>query len=96
MPELRLAKLPDRNPVKITITVWPELHAALRAYAELYRQHYGEEETIVELIPYMLDSFLEGDRSFAKARKEKTGDEASPPSNRGRGGNVGDTATAKP
>jgi len=96
MPELRLAKLPDRNPVKITITVRPELHAALRAYAELYREHYGEEESIAELIPYMLDGFLEGDRSFAKARKDMEGDNSLPPVRRTRRGNGGDATTSKP
>ncbi len=36
MVELRIAKLPDRNPVKITIAVLPELHDALHDYAKLY------------------------------------------------------------
>ncbi len=67
--ELKLAKLPDRKPVKITITVKPSLNAALQAYAQLYRETYGVSETVVELIPYMLQSFLDGDRNFAKAFK---------------------------
>jgi len=29
MPDLKLSKLPDRTPVKITITIAPELNAAL-------------------------------------------------------------------
>ena len=70
MPELKLAKLPDRTPVKITITVAPDLNAALNQYAQAYRAVYGQSETISELIPYMLDAFLAGDRGFAKARKE--------------------------
>ena len=70
MPELKLGKLPDRTPVKITITVSPDLHVALRQYASLYRATYGEAESIAELIPFMLDAFLESDRGFAKARKE--------------------------
>ena len=37
MPELKLAKLPDRMPVKLTITVQPDLAQALRAYAAVYR-----------------------------------------------------------
>jgi hypothetical protein len=71
MPELRLSKLPDRTPVKITITVNPELNRNLHAYGELYRETYGAAEAVPELIPYMLETFLESDRSFAKARKEK-------------------------
>lgn len=70
MPDLKLGKLPDRTPVKITITVSPELNLALRQYASLYRAIYGEAESIAELIPFMLDAFLESDRGFAKARKE--------------------------
>ena len=70
MPELKLAKLPDRMPVKMTITVEPGLAQALREYAAVYRATYGEAESVEELVPFMLASFLEGDRGFAKARKE--------------------------
>ena len=69
MPELKLSKLPERAPVKITISVAPELNRALQAYAELYRETYGEAEPVAELIPYMLESFLSADRGFAKARR---------------------------
>lgn len=71
MPDLKLSKLPDRTPVKITITVAPELNTALQAYAELYRETYGEAEPVAALIPYMLESFLATDRGFAKARRER-------------------------
>lgn len=73
MPELKLAKLPDRTPVKITITVSPDLNKALHAYAELYGECYGEAEPVPELIPFMLASFLESDRGFAKSRKTNDG-----------------------
>lgn len=73
MTELKLSKLPDRNPVRITIAVRPDLNAALRAYADLYRDNYGEEESVTELIPYMLQLFLESDRGFAKAMKDREG-----------------------
>lgn len=69
MPDLKLAKLPDRTPVKLTITVMPDLAAALNAYASLYAQSYGREEPLSELIPAMLANFLESDRAFAKRRK---------------------------
>jgi hypothetical protein len=70
MPDLKLGKLPDRTPVKITFTAPPDLNKALQTYAALYRETYGEAESVSELIPYMLQSFLETDRGFAKARKE--------------------------
>lgn len=73
MPDLKLAKLPDRTPVKITVTVSPELNRSLQSYAELYRETYGQQESISELIPYMLEGFLEADRGFTKAQKERAG-----------------------
>jgi hypothetical protein len=69
MAELRIAKLPDRNPVKLTIAVLPELHDALQDYAKLYAETYGQADAMVDLIPAMLAAFLEGDREFQKARK---------------------------
>ncbi|BCM17830.1 DUF2274 domain-containing protein [Mesorhizobium sp. J8] len=69
MANLKLGKLPDRTPSKITITVNAELSQALQDYAALYRETYGETETVAELIPFMLMEFLESDRTFAKARK---------------------------
>lgn len=70
MSNLKLGKLPDRTPSKITITVSADLSQALNDYAAVYRQTYGESETVAELIPFMLSEFLESDRAFAKARKE--------------------------
>src|SRR5690348_6784459 len=70
MPDLKLSKLPDRVPVKMTFTAPPDLAQGLREYAAVYRATYGEAESVEELIPFMLASFLEGDRGFAKARKE--------------------------
>ncbi|ESX82668.1 MULTISPECIES: DUF2274 domain-containing protein [unclassified Mesorhizobium] len=70
MANLKLGKLPERTPSKITITISADLSQALNDYAALYRQTYGESETVAELIPFMLSEFLESDRAFAKARKE--------------------------
>jgi hypothetical protein len=79
MPELKLAKLPDRTPAKITITVSAELSAALSRYAELYAEVYDRTEPVAELIPFMLEAFLDSDREFAKARKSGARDIASSP-----------------
>jgi hypothetical protein len=68
MPDLRLAKLPDRTPIKLTINVLPDLHARLDAYATLYAEAYGASEPIAELIPAMLSTFLDSDRVFSRAR----------------------------
>lgn len=79
---LKLAKLPDRTPVKITIAVSPELNGKLAAYAALYRAAYGTTEPVAELIPYMLEGFLDADKGFAKARKDVGEAPAAPPPKR--------------
>lgn len=71
MPDLKLAKLPDRTPIKIAITVTPEFNRMLQAYAELYRERYGEIEPVQLLIPAMLESFLKSDLAFSKAWRER-------------------------
>jgi hypothetical protein len=68
MAELKLGKLPDRTPVKLSITITPDLQAALQAYAAIYAETYGVQEPIAELVPAMLLSFLESDRSFVRER----------------------------
>lgn len=70
MVDIKLAKLPDRTPIKLAIVVTPDLNDDLGAYAEAYRVAYGQTEQVVDLIPYMLRSFLDSDRGFAK-RKAK-------------------------
>lgn len=65
---LKLAKLPDRTPVKLTITVTPDLHRSLADYAVMYAQHYGQKETVTDLIPAMVAGFLDGDRVFQRER----------------------------
>lgn len=71
MADLKLTKLPDRTPVKLTISIPPELAAALADYAVIYAETFGREEPVVELIPAMLTSFLEIDREFARRRKAR-------------------------
>ena len=69
MADLRLPRLPDRTPVKVGIQVTPQLFADLIRYAALYKETYGQEETVADLIPSMLTAFLDSDRAFAKARQ---------------------------
>ena len=70
MVDIKLARLHDRTPVKLAITITPDLQSALNDYAAIYAQAYGREEPVTELIPAMLTSFLESDRSFTRAREE--------------------------
>ena len=73
MADLRLSKLPDRTPVKVTILISPELNRALNEYADAYKVAYGQAEPVGELIPAMLASFLESDRAFARGRRKAPG-----------------------
>jgi hypothetical protein len=72
MAELKLARLPDRTPVRIPIIVSPTLNQKLAAYADAYKEAYGEEEKVADLIPFILEQFLDGDRRFNGKRREKT------------------------
>ena len=69
MPDLKLPKLPDRTPVKIAISLSPDLHQSLGDYAALYAEAYGRTEPIHELIPAMLAAFLESDRALTRRRR---------------------------
>ena len=71
MSGVKLAKLPIRTPVRLTISVTPDLHRTLERYADCYRQTYGETEKIGDLIPFMLEAFLASDKDFAKARRDR-------------------------
>lgn len=68
MAALKLAKIPERTPVKLAIAISPDLNAALIDYAALYTQTYGVSEPVSDLIPAMLAGFLESDREFQRAR----------------------------
>lgn len=71
---LKLGQLPDRVPVKITVMISPDLKKALDDYAAVYAHTYGQNETVPELIPYMLESFLSADAKFREARKSLNGE----------------------
>ena len=73
MPDLKLARLPDRTPVKLTISILPELQRRLSDYAAVYGRIYGVQEPVSELIPAMLNAFLESDREFIKAMRGARG-----------------------
>ena len=67
---LKLAQLPDRIPVKLTITLQPDLKKALDDYAAIYSRTYGSNEPVAELVPFMLESFLKADAGFKKGRRD--------------------------
>ncbi|MHC0055584.1 DUF2274 domain-containing protein [Actibacterium sp. D379-3] len=94
---LKLAKLPDRTPTRITITVSADLNQALCDYQKLYAATYDTTEKIADLIPFMLEAFLDSDRAFAKARKEGLPEvENDKSARRSRSSRVGDAEPTSP
>jgi len=68
-PTLRIAKLPNLTPVKLTLSLEPEVHQMLEDYAKIYGNSYGETVKPAELVPYMIAGFLATDNGFKRARK---------------------------
>lgn len=66
---LRLAPIPDRTPVKLTLALDPDTHAALTDYAAIYLSTYGQEERPETLAAAMIESFLASDAGFRRVRK---------------------------
>lgn len=73
MADLKLPRLSDRAPVKMTISVAPELAAVLADYAAIYEQVYGRSEPVAELVPAILAAFIESDRQFLRMKREREG-----------------------
>ena len=71
---MKLAKLPDRTPVKMNIMLTPGLVQQLREYAAFYAETYGNKEEVAELIPFMLEAFLNSDADFKKGSKKRHGE----------------------
>ena len=71
---MKLAKLPDRTPVKMNVVLAPGLAKRLHEYADFYAETYGSREEVAELIPFMLEAFLDSDADFRKGiKKDRTG-----------------------
>lgn len=73
MAGISLKQLPDRTPVKLAINLMPDLNASIGEYAAFYREQYGREEAVADLIPAMLAAFLDNDRAFQRMRRERSG-----------------------
>jgi hypothetical protein len=68
MPDLKLGKLPNRTPVKMTINVMPDFEEALRDYAAIHSAQHRVDSTPADIASGMVEQFILNDREFAKAR----------------------------
>ena len=66
---MKLAKLPDRTPIKMSVVLAPSLAKRLREYADFYAETYGSKEEVAELIPFILEAFLDCDSAFKRKRE---------------------------
>jgi hypothetical protein len=67
---IKLNPLPRSTPIKINIQVLPDLKEKLDDYVTIYAQTYGKSDPLTDLIPHMLEAFLESDVAFKKARRD--------------------------
>lgn len=69
MSDIKLPKLPDRTPVKVTISIPPDIYSQLGEYLARYRTTYDDEgASLGDLVPAMLEAFLQGDKAFQRGR----------------------------
>ncbi|MCK5746262.1 MAG: DUF2274 domain-containing protein [Oricola sp.] len=66
---LKLGPLPDRNPVKLSLSLTPDVHDALCDYASLHAKAHGREPPLPDLAALMIEEFLNCDAAFKRARK---------------------------
>ena len=70
MTDLKLPKLPDRTPVKLTIILSADLNQALKDYAERYEAAYGVAEQVADLVPFIVEAFLATDKCFPRSGRK--------------------------
>lgn len=70
MTKLKLGRIRDDKPVKLTVDLPAELHRDLIVYGEILGREAGQEPIEVKkLVVPMLERFIATDRGFAKARR---------------------------
>lgn len=72
MTKLRLGRIEDDKPVKLTIELPGAVHRELVRYAEAHARETGIDRPLPleRLIPPMLERFMAGDRAFARRRPD--------------------------
>ncbi|WP_283179937.1 DUF2274 domain-containing protein [Gemmobacter sp. 24YEA27] len=69
MTKLKLGRLSDDKPVKLTVELPADLHRSLVDYGRLLADPGAPPVDPVRLIVPMLERFIATDRGFAKARR---------------------------
>lgn len=68
MTKLKLGRISDERPVKLTIEVPAPLHRKLIAYGEALAREMGEPQPIspAKVAPPMIAGYIDSDKEFAK------------------------------
>ena len=77
MTKLKLGRLSDEKPVKISVDLPAAVHRDLIAYAEVLGRTTGQAAPDpAKLIVPMIERFMATDRAFAKARRDRSPQDA--------------------
>lgn len=66
---LKIGAIPDRTPVKLSLSLSPDVHDALQDYASIHEKEFGQGAQAAELAALMIERFLASDTQFKRARK---------------------------
>jgi hypothetical protein len=72
MTGIKLSKLPERAPVRLTVNVSPDVGGALGRYADFYAVTYGQKESTANLAAAIIDTFLKSDKAFTRWCRDTT------------------------
>lgn len=75
MSKLRLGHVETDKPVRVSLKLPAPLYRSVVQYAELLAKSSGQQPPLepAKLIPAMIETFIAGDRGFAKLRRETAG-----------------------
>lgn len=71
MSKLKLGRIPDDKPVKLTVELPAQVNRDLTAYAEVLGRETGQTIEPAKLVAPMLARFMSTDRAFVSLRREK-------------------------
>ncbi|QFT34083.1 hypothetical protein FIV00_26545 [Labrenzia sp. THAF82] len=70
--KLKLTRIPDDKPVKLTVELPADIHQDLVVYAEVMAKENGQQTPEpARLIAPMLQRFMLTDRAFLRLKKER-------------------------